>query len=255
MLNFRNINILFVGLFLGVLLFSKLSLFSITLLFIAWSITTMLGSFNIRWNYFLRAKNHFSESSNNIYLTFDDGPNEEFTPKVLELLKAHNAKATFFCIGENIQKHPKVFQQIIDEGHSIGNHSFSHKPSFGFLSTKAVTKDIEKTQTLMKEGFGLETKLFRPPFGITNPNITKAVETLNLETIGWSVRSFDTFFKNPEMIVKMIKPQIKSGSVVLLHDKSQSSVELLELLLRELKNYSITSVNLPVTTSKLDDAP
>ena len=255
MLNFRNINILFIGLFLGLLLFSKLSFFSITLLFITWSTITMLGSFNIRWNYFLRAKNHFSESNNSIYLTFDDGPNEEFTPKVLELLKVHHAKATFFCIGENIQKHPKVFQQIIDEGHSIGNHSFSHKPSFGFLSTKAVTEDIKKTQTLMKEEFNLETKLFRPPFGITNPNIAKAVETLNLETIGWSVRSFDTFFKNPEMIVKMIKPQIKNGSVVLLHDKSQSSVALLELLLMELKNYSITSVNLPVTTSKLDDTP
>ena len=89
-------------------------------------------------------------SSKEIYLTFDDGPNEKFTPKILELLKKHNSKATFFCIGKNIEKYPDLFLQIINEGHTVGNHSYGHKNKFGFLSTKNVYNDIELVQKFVK---------------------------------------------------------------------------------------------------------
>lgn len=201
------------------------------LLFV-WVLFTCIGSFRMKWNYFLKVIHKVPNSeANELFLTFDDGPHPEFTPKILEVLSRFNAKATFFCIGKNIEKHPDIFLKIIEQGHLIGNHSYVHSNNYGFLSTKAVVQDLRRTQEIITHLTGQKNKLFRPPFGVTNPNIASAVKNLNLTTVGWSIRSYDTIAKAPEIVFKKINKKMKSGSILLLHDTSQLTVEVLEQLL------------------------
>lgn len=246
MLKFKNINIIFVllVLFLGYLS-TELFYVWFPLLLIFWTIITTIGSFHIRWNYFLPAKHfNYQINKNQVAITFDDGPNVEFTPKVLGILKKHQAKATFFLIGKHIEKYPNIVQQILDDGHLIGNHSYLHNNGFGFLKTKEVIKDISITQRLLKDKFNIENKLFRPPFGVTNPNIAKVVKNLNLQVIGWSVRSLDTKAKTVDEVMQRIIPKIKKGAVILLHDTSTLSVEILEQLLQYLEEHQLQSVTI-----------
>ena len=248
MLNFRNINIISI-LILAVLVLLKIesivSVGWIVLLIFLWLIITIFGSFQMRWNYFIKAKHsNWAVNEDDIALTFDDGPNEKYTPRILELLKKYNSKATFFCIGKNIEKYPDLFLQIINEGHTVGNHSYGHKNKFGFLSTKNVYNDIELAQKIVKRNYHIEMKLFRPPFGVTNPNIAKAVNSLKLQTMGWSIRSLDTIAKDPETVVKRITSKIRKGDVILMHDSSELSIVVLERLLVYLENKKLKSITL-----------
>ena len=130
MLTFKNVNIISI-LLLTVFILLKIS-FDISfwwglILLVIWLTLTIIGSFHIRWNYFLKAKhNNYKVKDNTIAITFDDGPNVDFTPKVLSLLKEYNAKATFFLIGKNAIQNPEIVKQILSNDHIIGNHSFSH---------------------------------------------------------------------------------------------------------------------------------
>jgi peptidoglycan/xylan/chitin deacetylase (PgdA/CDA1 family) len=206
---------------------------------------TTWGSFDIRLNYFTKAFSSKPKSaSKEIALTFDDGPHE-MTEKVLDLLKQFNVKATFFCIGKQIENNPELFKRIIADGHLVGNHSYSHSENFGFFSTQKVLDEITKTNKLVQQLSGLKMYLFRPPFGVTNPMIAKAISTTKHHVIGWSIRSLDTVYENENIIFERVKNKIKPGGIILLHDTSQKSVNVLERLLLFLKseNYSIVSVD------------
>ncbi len=247
MLNFRTINfvsiILFIAILIGGFYIDTSFFWFLILLFFIWLSLTSIGSFNILWNYFLKANcQNKNCQENSIALTFDDGVNPEFTPKVLELLKKHNAKATFFCIGRHIEKHPEIAKKIIADGHSIGNHTYNHSNNWGFLSSKKVEIELKKTDEIIEKTIGKSTKLFRPPFGVTNPNIAKAVKKMNYKVIGWNVRSLDTVIKNPDKILKRITSKVKKGDIVLLHDTSDKTVEVLEQLLLFLDNNNLKSV-------------
>ena len=175
-------------------------------------------------------------------LTFDDGPNHKFTPAVLRLLKTYQMKASFFCIGKQIEANPEILNEILKEGHLIGNHSYEHHPRYGFYSTKRVIDDLRKNQDLVFQVTGKRLKLFRPPFGVTNPNIARAVRKLNLTTIGWTLRPFDTVVKDPQKIYRRITSRLKKGDVILLHDTNETSVKALEHILRYLKENNLNSV-------------
>lgn len=208
-----------------------------------WIVITAIGSFQIKWNYHLQSLNHnYKVSENHISITFDDGPNLEFTPKVLSLLKVHNAKATFFLIGKNAEKHPELVRQIIEEGHTIGNHSYSHSKNFGFFSSEKVAAELKQTNSILKEITGKELKLFRPPFGVTNPNIKKALKNTGHQSIGWSKRSFDTISVSEEKILKRVTFNLKKGDIILLHDSSAKTVAVLEQLLLTLPSQKLQSV-------------
>lgn len=205
---------------------------------------TFLGVVNIDFNYFLKSYCRSSSSENKtIALTFDDGPTE-FTPQFLNLLKQHHAKATFFCIGKQIEKHPDIFNKIIEEGHEIGNHSYSHSNKIGFYSTSKMMKEIEDNdQAILKHG-AITTNLYRPPFGITNPNIAKAIKKFKKKSIGWSIRTFDTSAKNDKTIVKRAVKNLKSGSVILMHDTSEKSYLALQQILLHLEKEQLKSVTI-----------
>ncbi len=208
-----------------------------------WILITAIGSFQIQWNYHLQSLNHnYQTSENHISITFDDGPNPEFTPKVLALLKNYNAKATFFLIGKNAEKHPEIVRQIIEEGHTIGNHSYSHSKNFGFFSSEKVAAELRQTNSILKKITGKDLKLFRPPFGVTNQNIKKGLKNTGHYSIGWSKRSFDTTNISEEKIIKRITSNLKKGDIILLHDSSAKSVAVLEQLLLTLPPHKLQSV-------------
>jgi peptidoglycan/xylan/chitin deacetylase (PgdA/CDA1 family) len=181
---------------------------------------------------------------NLIALTFDDGPHPEFTAKALKLLKDYNAKASFFCIGKNAEKYPELVENILSEGHVIGNHSYSHINNYGFLSSKRVLQDIQQAQEVFNRITNLKLQFFRPPFGVTNPNIAKAIKELKLKTFGWQVRSFDTVAKDPDKVFRKISAKIQKGDIILLHDSNKISLEILEKLLQFLENKKFKSVTL-----------
>lgn len=132
MLNFKNINGLFFILFIGLLIsdrYTEVPFYVFVLLFSVWIIITSIGSFNISWNYHLKALNtNKNHKEKQVAITFDDGPNLKITPQVLQLLETFNAKATFFCIGKQIEQHPEILKEIFNQGHTIGNHTYSHSP-------------------------------------------------------------------------------------------------------------------------------
>ena len=248
MLNFKNVNIiaiLFLIVFILLRITMDISFWWLFRLIMVWLILISIGSLHIRWNFFMHALHKNAKVNGElIAITFDDGPHPEFTPKTLELLKKYNAKATFFLIGRNAEKHPELVKKILSEGHIIGNHSYSHINNFGFLSFKKVLVDIELGQAVFKRITNLKLQFFRPPFGVSNPNISRAIKKLKLKTFGWRVRSYDTIARDPEKVYRKISTKIKKGDVILLHDSSQLSIEVLEKLLQFLQNKNLKSVTL-----------
>ncbi|MGO3181412.1 MAG: polysaccharide deacetylase family protein [Aequorivita sp.] len=246
MLKFYTINALALVLFFGLLLggfFRDVPAWLYVLFVVIWIVITAIGSFQISWNYHFQSLNHnYKTSEKYVSITFDDGPNLEFTPKVLSLLKKNDAKATFFLIGKNAEKYPELVRQIIEEGHSIGNHSYSHSKDFGFFSTGKVNEDLKQCNSILKEITGKDLKLFRPPFGVTNPNIKKALRKTNHQSIGWSKRSLDTTNLSKEKILGRITKDLKRGDIILLHDSSAKTVAVLEQLLLFLQSHELQSV-------------
>lgn len=246
MLRRKNVNRIFL---IGFILLLTLSFFQqvpksvFFLLAFTWFILTLCGSFFIRWNYHLKSLSSNTKiKENKVAITFDDGPHPEHTPKALSLLKKYNAKGTFFCIGKNIEKYPELFQEIIKEGHSVGNHTFSHSNAFGFFGTKKVVEELKRTNSLVKNLSGLQMVLYRPAFGVTNPSIARAVKELKLRSIGWNVRSLDTTFRNEKQILNRITSRTEKGAILLLHDTSEKSMAVLERLLVILEERKLKSV-------------
>ena len=248
MLTYKNVNRVVVALLLVFILLKAMILISflwIFLLGLVWLTLTIIGSFHICWNYFLKAEHHnYQINENTIAITFDDGIHSEFTPKVLKILKQYDAKATFFLIGKQLEGQEEILKDIIQQGHTIGNHTYSHSNNFGFLKTKEVVSDLKKTQAVVEDLVGLKMNLFRPAFGVTNPRIAKAVDSLELTTIGWSIRSLDTTKISKEKILNKITKNINKGDVVLLHDTSQKTIEVLEQLLVFLENRKLKSITI-----------
>lgn len=221
--------------------------------FLAFSAVVVWGSFTIQLGYFVNSITHKRTRIKETALTFDDGPTE-FTPKFLDLLKEHEVKATFFCIGRQIEKYPEIFQRIIAEGHTIGNHTFSHSNSTGFLSTFKMTEEIEKCDEVMMKVGNIKTDLYRPPFGVTNPNIAKAIRKTGKKSIGWNVRSLDTIIDNEKKIYQRVTKGLKKGSIILLHDTSEKTYRVLADLLLFLKDkkYSTFTVDTLIKSKKND---
>ena len=214
-----------------------------SLVLLVWLVVTAFGSFFVGWNYHLKSLHGNKKSSGNwVSITFDDGPNPEFTPIALKLLREHGAKATFFCIGQHIENHPDIVKEILAGGHSIGNHTYSHSKSFGFFSSEKVKDELRKTNSIVKKLFGLEMNLYRPAFGVTNPQIEKAVKSLGIHSIGWSVRSLDTTSQSEKTILNRITAKVSKGDIVLLHDNSEKTIAVLERLLVFLRKENLESV-------------
>lgn len=172
-----------------------------------------------------------------MFLTFDDGPIPEVTPWVLETLRKHKAKATFFCIGDNIKKYPELFKQIITEGHAIGNHTFHHINGWK-TSTQDYLEDIKLCQ------FGIESNavasnLFRPPYGKCTSAQAKAISKNNLHIIMWDIISKDFDEKiSKEKCFQRIENQAKPGSIIIFHDSLKAEHNMKYALEKTLETFS-----------------
>jgi peptidoglycan/xylan/chitin deacetylase (PgdA/CDA1 family) len=196
-----------------------------------WFAVAMIGSSFIWTNYHVRAFCGIdSETRKIIALTFDDGPSE-VTLQILEVLKKHNASATFFCIGKNIEKHPEILKQIVSNGHLVGNHSYQHSSLFDFYNKKQIIAEITKTDELIYNNIKKKPRFFRPPYGVTTPSIRRALNLTKHHVIGWNIRSMDGVVSDEKKIFNRVKTRIKPGGIVLLHDTSEHSVKVLERLL------------------------
>lgn len=169
-----------------------------------------------------------------VYLTFDDGPTPEVTEWVLSLLKAHNIKATFFCIGDNIRKYPEIFKQVIAEGHRIGNHTYNHLQGWK-TSNKKYLENISACEKAMQQSEynNTQTKLFRPPYGKIGPIQDVKLRKLGYKIIMWDVLSADFDFRiTPEECLKNVVSNTTQGSIIVFHD-SRKAFKNLEYTLPE----------------------
>lgn len=209
---------------------------------LAWFALTVWASFDVRSNYYIRTVvSNKKIKEDYLALTFDDGPTE-YTLEVLDLLKKYHQKATFFCIGTCIKKHPMILQRIIEDGHVAANHTYSHSTKMGFLSADAVFQEVASNQKIIQTYTGKEPRLFRPPFGVTNPNIAKACIRNGVEVIGWNIRSLDTVLASDYRILQRMIPRLRKGSIILLHDTSSKTVRVVEQLLITMKQKGLQSV-------------
>lgn len=216
------------------------------LFLVVWLLMVIFGSFMLQSNYHLKAISKVKTNQPFIAITFDDGPTE-FTQEILKLLSKHQAKATFFLVGKKAKEQPDLVKTISDNGHQIGNHSYSHSNYIGFLSTRKVLSEIQKTDDVLHEILGSKPQLFRPPFGVTNPAYNRALSKTKHKVIGWNVRSLDTVIKDDEIIFNRVKDKIKPGNIFLFHDTSKKTVRVLEQLLIEIENKGFK----PVTVDEL----
>jgi len=211
---------------------------------LVWFLIVLWGSFVISSNYHVKSLcGNSLEKLKIIALTFDDGPNEN-TLLVLDLLKKYDAKATFFCIGKNIEKYSEIVQRTIAEGHIVGNHSYSHSHFFDFFRKEKLIDELEKTDVLLEQFTAKKISLFRPPYGVTNPSIRRALAFTKHQVIGWNIRSLDGVVKDEKLLYDRIVKRVAPGGIVLLHDTSKHSVNVLEQLLQFLQNNNYTVVSL-----------
>ncbi len=176
-----------------------------------------------------------------VALTFDDGPDADSTPRVLDLLKRYDVRATFFVVGEQARQNPELIHRMVAEGHTVAGHSYYHLPQSTLWSSQRYTEELFRCNDVVARLTGLRMRLYRPPFGVTNPPIARAVKNLGLIPVGWSVRSLDTITKNSDRVVDRVMRGLRGGDVILLHDRLENSEELLEKLLTALRTQHYTT--------------
>lgn len=200
-----------------------------------------------------------SSQEKKVALTFDDGPDTRFTPKVLDALKANQVKATFFVLGAMASTHPDIIRRIVNEGHVIGNHSYSHE-NLPKLSVDKFQNQIERTESVLQGLIGYAPRLIRPPYGAINEEQVKWIADHHYLIVNWNVDSLDWKSLNSDQVLYNIIQQTKPGSIILQHSGGADSqdlsgtVQAIEPLISKLKAAGYTFVTVPellhVTKSK-----
>jgi peptidoglycan-N-acetylglucosamine deacetylase len=247
MLKHRTIVILFI---LGIITLVSLN----TIFTIHWSAYLFLillflsiesyGAYFIHSQFHLDAICKIKTKEKIIALSFDDGPTFQ-TEKILKVLEEFDVKASFFCIGNRIEGKEEILKEIDSKGHIIGNHSYSHGYWFDFKNTKAFVADLELANKAIHDVIGKTPIFFRPPYGVTTPDLARATKKLNFDVIGWNIRSLDTSIKDPKKVLLRIQKGLKPGSILLMHDTIAGT----ELVLKEVliylqkQNYKVVALD------------
>jgi peptidoglycan/xylan/chitin deacetylase (PgdA/CDA1 family) len=187
-----------------------------------------------------------------VAITIDDGPDPEVTPQVLDILDRHNAKATFFCIGEIAERHPALCREIIRRGHTIENHSQHHNNLFSLFGPRKIYREILHAQGVLATITGYTPRFFRPSAGLRNVFLDPVLASLGLQLVTWCKRGFDTRETDPGSVLKRLLRNLKGGDILLLHDgnaaKTQAGtpviLEVLPSLLEHMAQAGLRSVSL-----------
>jgi peptidoglycan/xylan/chitin deacetylase (PgdA/CDA1 family) len=150
-------------------------------------------------------------------LTYDDGPNDPHTFRLLEILARHHVRATFFLIGRFVRQRPDIVRELIQGGHVVGNHTFTH-PLLTFQSAVEVRKQLRDCRAALQDAIGEHSNFFRPPFGGRRPAVLDSARRLGLEPVLWNVTGYDWNAPPAEVIERKVQKQIRGGDVILLHD-------------------------------------
>jgi peptidoglycan-N-acetylglucosamine deacetylase len=155
--------------------------------------------------------------SKQLALTYDDGPNDLHTLRLLEVLAKHNVRATFFLIGRYVKQRPEIVRQVVECGHAVGNHTFTH-PLLTLKSSADVRSELLECRTALQDTIGEHSNLFRPPFGGRRPAVLRIARQLGLRPVMWSVTGYDWNAPPAAVIERKCARQIRGGDVILLHD-------------------------------------
>ena len=184
-----------------------------------------------------------------IALTFDDGPHPVTTRAVLELLRAHDARATFFLLGHKVEAHPDVVREIHEAGHTLGIHGFEHDHLFSLRSPAYAKAQVERTQRAIERACGVTPTLFRPPIGFASHLTFRGAERAKVEIIAWSVRSLDGIRSaDPARVAQRVMAHLEDGAIVLMHDAAEhddfspASLSALPEILRALRERQLLAV-------------
>jgi peptidoglycan-N-acetylglucosamine deacetylase len=153
-----------------------------------------------------------------VALTIDDGPDPEVTPLVLDLLSRHGVRATFFCIGERVARHPQLARRITAEGHELGNHTEHHRYVFSLFGPAAVRREIALAQASIQAVCQVVPRFFRAPAGLRNPFLQPCLTDLGLQLASWTRRGFDTVNADSERVLERLTHNLAGGDILLLHD-------------------------------------
>lgn len=170
--------------------------------------------------------------SGSMALTFDDGPDPEITPAVLDTLDELGARGTFFMVGERVREHPAVARLVWERGHQVGNHSMTH-PRMLFMKRAEVEREIDETNKIIADAVGAEPILFRPPYGIFDFTCVGAVRDREMDMALWTVLSGDYSDDSAETILRRVNPFVRPGAIVVFHDTRKGGGSILQQILRE----------------------
>lgn len=190
---------------------------------------------------------------NEIALTFDDGPDPEVTPRVLDLLDAHRMKASFFCVGSLALRYPQLVRAIVARGHSVENHTHNHPASFSFYGTHRFKREIGTAQHALSGLTDSVPRYFRAPAGLRNPMLDPALNALDLQLVSWTRRGYDGVSTNSAAVLARLTRDLAAGDILVLHDRQSPHtahkipvvLEILPQLLRNLQTAGLHSVALP----------
>jgi len=180
---------------------------------------------------------HKDFASKDIYLTFDDGPNPEATPRVLDILKQHKVKAAFFLLGRKVAAHPEIVKRIYREGHGLGNHTYSHVGGLN-VTLETISKELRDTDRAIKAACGVSPQFFRPPFGFFNYRYFFVAEKMGYRSVLWTIDAADWNRITSAEIESRLLLRVKGGYIVLLHDGGPSReavIEALPVIIEKLK--------------------
>ena len=230
MLNLRNTTILFVVV-IALMIIANFRMHISPWWYVGtallYSLILFYGSAFVGSNFYMKTICSGDTSEKTIAITFDDGPLDTHTPEILDILKMHRTSAAFFCIGNRIQGNEEVMRRIQSEGHLIGNHSFSHHFWFDLFSARKMLNDLQLADLNISGATGLQPLLFRPPYGVTNPNLAKATKKGNYVSVGWNVRSLDTVTSDGDKLFKRVTNKLRPGAIILFHDTCKVTVDIL----------------------------
>jgi len=247
MLTFRNTNIFF-GIIIVCLLLLQVWVTIPLIVYIGmiavYFVFLIYGSCSVRSNFFMKVLCEAKTTEKIIAISFDDGPVPLYTPHILKVLKEHGVPAAFFCIGRRIVQNESLIREVHDQGHIIGNHSYSHTPLFDMLPSNRMLQDVRLADMALSQSLGLKPKLFRPPYGITTPAMKKVMAKGDYTAIGWDVRSFDTMATNENRFLDKLMKLLHPGAVILLHDTQKITLSVLPRFILAARNEGYEFVRL-----------
>jgi peptidoglycan-N-acetylglucosamine deacetylase len=239
MLNYRNTVILFLIVLAGLIL-TDLVLPVHPVWYIGMGIVFLLmltaGSVYISLGFYIKTYCAGDGKDKRVALSFDDGPDPVNTPAVLDILKQQGIQAAFFVVGNKLEVNRELIRRMDEEGHILGGHSYSHHFFFDLFTAQRMKTELKKTEEIVLKITGKKMKLFRPPYGVTNPVLARVIRKLGYLVIGWSLKSGDTVAGDGQELLARLQKEVKSGDILLFHDTKPVLSQILPSFITFLKS-------------------